>query len=174
VTPSTLTAEERADELALFTILTALPVDDPLRQQLVSQKDIILADTYSAFLRTDRDTVTIESASAAYVRCDQPGHFADACPHLEAIKQLISQRSGGGNGNSNSNGNGNYRGGRHRGRGRNGANAADANAPGSSSNGSSSSSNISPASTTQHRDMTNGRYSLKVFATQCMETKRRS
>jgi hypothetical protein len=115
MTPSTLTAEECADELALFTILTALPVDDPLCRQLVSQKDITLADTYSAFLHMDRDTVTIESANAAYVphchRCDQPSHFADACPHLEAIKQLISQRSSGGNGHSNSNGNGNYRGG---------------------------------------------------------------
>jgi transposase InsO family protein len=152
VTLSTLTTEERTDELALFTILTALPVDDPLRQQLVSQKDITLADTYSAFLCTDRDTVTIESANAAYVlrchRCDQPGHFADACPHLEAIKQLISQCSGGSNGHSNSNGNRNYRGGRHRGRGRNGANAANANTPGSSSSGSSSNNNISPASTT--------------------------
>jgi hypothetical protein len=156
VTPSTLAAEERADELALFTILNALPVDDPLRRQLVSQRGVSLADAYSAFLRTDRDIATIESASAAYVlrchRCDQPGHFADACPHLEAIKQLISQRSGGGN----SSGNGNYSSGRHRGKGRNGANSANSNATGSSntnttgsgSNGNSSSSNISPASTT--------------------------
>jgi hypothetical protein len=97
VTPASLTPEERADELALFIILNALSVDNPLRRQLVSQKDVTLTDAYSAFLCTDRDAVTIESASAAYVprclRCDRTGHFADACPHLEAIKQLINQRS---------------------------------------------------------------------------------
>jgi hypothetical protein len=146
VTPSTLTSEECADELALFTILTALPVDDPLRWQLVSQKDITLADAYSTFLRMDRDTVMIESASAAYVpcchRCDQPGHFADACPHLEAIKQLISQC-----GNASSS---NYRGSRHRGRGHNGTNTANASATGtgSGSNGNSS-SNTAPTSPAQ-------------------------
>jgi len=56
VTPQALTAEQRSEELTLFTILNALPADDHLRNQLISQKDVSLSNTFHSFLRTDKDT----------------------------------------------------------------------------------------------------------------------
>ena len=69
VTPSDLTAAQRSEELGLFTIINALNIEDLLRRQLISQKDVSLADAYSTFLRTDRGEAirseAIESAHAA-------------------------------------------------------------------------------------------------------------
>ena len=42
ITPATQTKEQRSNEIALFSLLSALPVDDPLRRQLVAQKDVTL------------------------------------------------------------------------------------------------------------------------------------
>ena len=56
ITPATQTKEQRSDEIALCSLLSSLPMDDPLRRQLVAQKDVTLDDAYSSFLRTDKDT----------------------------------------------------------------------------------------------------------------------
>ena len=42
VTPVNQTAEERSNEITLFSLLMALPAEDPLRRQLVSQKSVTL------------------------------------------------------------------------------------------------------------------------------------
>lgn len=52
VKPPSLTPEQLLDELLLFTLLTGLPSDDPLRP-LISQANVNLDDLYAAFLRTD-------------------------------------------------------------------------------------------------------------------------
>ena len=106
VTPRALTAEQRSEELTLFTILNALPADDRLRNQLISQKDVSLSDAFHSFLRTDKDTAlkgaTKELAHAAFGRncflCKSPNHFEKDCPHRDAITNLISRRNGGGDG----------------------------------------------------------------------------
>jgi hypothetical protein len=102
VTPADLTTAQRSEELGLFTIINALDIDDPLRRQLISQKDITLADAYSSFMRTDRGdalkTEAIESAHAALgscFLCQSPEHFARDCPHREAIKNLVTNRNNG-------------------------------------------------------------------------------
>ena len=164
ITPTSQSVQEHSDEIALFTLLSAIRPDDPLHRQLVSQKGITLDDAYSAFLRIDRDVAVaseIESASAAFIprchRCDLPGHYARDCPHFDAISRLVGQRVGAGtgagssnsgaSGNNGSNGNnghnshnGNNGSGRRRGRGR-GANAANANA-------TTTNDNTAPTSTT--------------------------
>ena len=145
IMPANQSQEEQFDEIALFTILSALQADNPLCRQLVSQKEVTLGNAYSALICTDRDAVVaseVESANVAFSlrchRCDQPGHYARDCPHFEAIARLIIQRvgasAGGSNGNNHSNNNnnnnnnyGNYGGSRRRGRGC-GSNTANANA----------------------------------------------
>jgi len=145
IMPANQSQEDRFDEIALFTILSTLHADDPLCRQLVSQKEVTLGDTYSAFICMDRDTAVaseIESASVAFSlqchRCDQPSHYAKDCPHFEAIARLVVQCVGASAGGSNSNSHGNnnynnnnnyvnYGGGCRRGRGCSG-NTANANA----------------------------------------------
>jgi len=160
ITPVNQSLEDHSNKIALITLLSALHTDDPLHHQLVSQKGITLDDTYSAFLRTDRDTVVaseIESASVAFSscchKCDQPSHYGRDCPHFNAIMWLIGQcigtstGTGGNNGGSNSgngsNGYGNNGGGWHRGRGH-GSNTANAN-----TTSTSSTANAMPTPTTQ-------------------------
>ena len=55
VTPPGLSFDERMDELLLFTALCGMRTDDPLRRQLVAQKNICLDDVMACFLRTDQD-----------------------------------------------------------------------------------------------------------------------
>src|SRR5260221_10924368 len=62
VTLKVLTAEQQTEELTLFTILNALPADDRLCNQLISQKDISLSNAYHSFLHTDRDAALKEAA----------------------------------------------------------------------------------------------------------------
>jgi len=98
VTPRALTAEQQSEELTLFTILNALPADDRLRNQLISQKDISLSDTFHSFLRTDKDAAlkgaTKELVHAALSRncflCKSPNHFEKECPHRDVVVNLIS------------------------------------------------------------------------------------
>jgi hypothetical protein len=160
IMPANQSMEDCSDEITLFTLLSMLPADNPLRCQLVSQKGVTLNDAYSTFLRTNRDTAVaskVESASAAFFphchRCEQPGHFARDCPHFEAITRLVGQcisvstGNGGNGGNSSSNNFGNNGGGRCRGRGC-GSNAANTNATSTSTTVSTTSTTM-PMSTTQ-------------------------
>jgi transposase InsO family protein len=154
VTPTTLTRQQQYDEIALFTTINALPADDCLHTQLVTQKDISLRDTYLAFLRTDRNaaaTAAIESANAAFAgqchKCEQPGHLAKDCPFAEQFRQVVARQA-----------NGNRGGGRGHGRGRGGANSANSanshasqsgNSNGNSNGGSNGTSAASPAPASQ-------------------------
>ncbi len=97
-TPTSLTPEQLRKQLLLFSILTGLPSDDPLRS-LIFQKNITLDDVRTVFLRTDtlaRMYAQIEPAKAVPVqrcyRCDHPGHKDKDCPHSEAIDRLIAHR----------------------------------------------------------------------------------
>src|SRR6267154_477063 len=101
VTPPGLTIDQRMDKLLLFTVLCGMRADDPLRRQLVSQKNICLDDVMASFIRTDQDTsitATLEATNAATaVRCficHLLGHIAKDCPHADAINSLVTQRAG--------------------------------------------------------------------------------
>ena len=106
VTPPGLSIDERMDELLLFTALCGMRTDDPLRRQLVSQKNICLDDVAACFLRTDQDasiSAKLESANAAAAVhcfiCRLLGHLAKDCPHADTIERLVSQRAGSSLGN---------------------------------------------------------------------------
>jgi hypothetical protein len=106
VTPSDLSPEKRSEELGLFIIISGLDVDDPLRRQLISQKDVALGDAYSSFLDTDRGEAikaeAIESANAAFGNgrflCRSSDHFAKECPHRDTISSPVARRNTGGDG----------------------------------------------------------------------------
>jgi hypothetical protein len=66
ITPKNQTAEECGQELTLFTILSGLEHDDPLRRSLTAQRSLVLDDAFSAFLRTDAGEQARESANAAF------------------------------------------------------------------------------------------------------------
>lgn len=98
VTPSSLTPEQLMDQLLLFTLLTGLRSDDPLRS-LIFQRDISLDHVRTVFLRTDtlaRMDAQNKSAKAVPVqrcyKCQEPGHIVKDCPHSEAIDRLIARR----------------------------------------------------------------------------------
>ena len=171
ITPTNQSCKDHSDEIAFFTLLSALHTEDPLCWHMVSQKGITNAN--SAFLHTDRDTTVaseIESASAAYFshchRCEQPGHYAETAPasrpscgslaSILAPVLVATAAAAAANGNSSNNKNNknnnknnknnnknnkNTGGGWQRGRGGNAANANTA--------GTSSTSNTKRASTTQ-------------------------
>ena len=123
VTPPDLTAAQCSEEFGLFMIINSLDSDDPLRRQLISQKDVTLNNTYLSFLCTDRGeaikTEAIELAHAALgtdcFLCQAPGHNARDCPHHEAVVSLIHHhnhkgKGKRGRGRSNGNWNGNWNG----------------------------------------------------------------
>ena len=63
---------KRSEELGLFTIINGLDVGDLLHRQLISRKDVALADACSSFLRTDRGEA-IKTEAIESSRC---GHFS--------------------------------------------------------------------------------------------------
>ena len=98
VTPTSLTPEQLFEQLLLFSILTGLPSDDPLRS-LIFRMDITLDHVRTVFLQTDtfaRLDAQIESAKAVPVqhcyKCQEHGHTVKDCPHSEAIDRLIAHR----------------------------------------------------------------------------------
>jgi hypothetical protein len=100
ITPKDQTAEQRGQELTLFTVRSGLLHDGPLRRSLTAQRSLTLDDAFSAFLRTDAgDQAHAESANAASsggrcVLCNSPEHLARDCHHREAINQLVARRNG--------------------------------------------------------------------------------
>ena len=99
ITPRALTGPEVINEIYLFAQVAGLRPDIPLRHYLISRPIPSEAELYAAFLRvaTDKKTAAqIETANAAYSpnchRCLQPGHFAKACPHAEALNKVVSNR----------------------------------------------------------------------------------
>ena len=104
VTPARMTHDEKMNEIVLFAAMCGLPTDDPMRRQLVAQKNVSLADAKSAFLRVDQDSkvvAAVESANAAAsglcFTCQLPGHLSKDCPHRDAIKNLVARHAGTGN-----------------------------------------------------------------------------
>lgn len=98
VTPTNLFGLQLISELLRFTQISGLPSDDPLRRQLISQRNITYDDVYATFLHTDTDAKTAteaESVNAAFIvrcyRCLQVGHIKKGCPHSGAIDRVISQ-----------------------------------------------------------------------------------
>jgi hypothetical protein len=88
-TPAFLTPEQLLDQLLLFTMLNALPRDDPLRS-LIYQSNINLEDVKTAFLQADtfaRVAAKIGSTNAASVH---PGHLVKDSPQLETSDRLIA------------------------------------------------------------------------------------
>ena len=73
ITPTTLSSSQLISELLRFAHISGLPSDDPLRRQLVSQRNVTLDDVYAAFQHTDTDAkaaTEVESANAAFIlRC---------------------------------------------------------------------------------------------------------
>jgi uncharacterized protein YidB (DUF937 family) len=108
ITPTGQSAEERAEELKLFTLLSNLPHDDSLRLSLTTQRDLTLADAASAMFRLDTSKKLavsgVEQAHAAFGgncwTCGDKDHVACECPHREAVQQLVARRRNAGNGNS--------------------------------------------------------------------------
>jgi hypothetical protein len=146
VTPAHFTPAQRSEELRLFTIINGLDVDDPLRRQLILQKDVALGDAYSSFLHADRGeaikTEAIESAHAALGRncflCRSTDHFAKDCPHRDAIASLVARRNGSSDGRR--------RRGRRRGNGSGGNTHANAASSGTTTNTCFSSKRSTPLS----------------------------
>jgi len=102
VTPSDLTPAKCSEEL---DFISGLAVDDPMHRQLISQKDVALADAYSSFLCTDRgEPIKTESAHVALGSncslCRSLDHIVEKCPHRDAITSLVARRNGGGDGKS--------------------------------------------------------------------------
>ena len=98
-TPGNLTVCQVLEEIYLFAQISGLRPDDPLRHYYISQPIPSAAELYAAFLRVSMHKKTaaqIKTANAAYShnchRCLQPGHFAKACPHAEALDKLVTQR----------------------------------------------------------------------------------
>jgi transposase InsO family protein len=112
ITPKNQTAEERGQELTLFTILSGLPHDDSLHRSLIAQRSLTLGDAFSAFLHTDAgDQAYTESANVASSSnqchlCSLAEHFACDCHHRKAINQLVAQQNSNSTGNGNSTGSG--------------------------------------------------------------------
>src|SRR5882757_2254197 len=104
VIPPGLSIGQRMDKLLLFTALCGMRANDPLRRQLVSQKNICLDNVMASFLRTDQDasiTATLKAANAATALrcfiCRLLGHMAKdrrTRPHADAINNLVTQRAG--------------------------------------------------------------------------------
>src|SRR5258706_233751 len=99
VTPTNLTGLQLIAELLRFAQISGLPTNDPLRRQLVSQRNVTYDDVYAAFLHTDTDAkaaAEVESANAAFIlrcyRCLQAGHIGKDCPHGEVIDRAVAQR----------------------------------------------------------------------------------
>jgi hypothetical protein len=107
ITPAGQLAEERAEELKLFTLLSNLPHDNSLRLSLTTQRDLTLADAASAMLRLDTSkklaVSRVEQAHAAFGSncwtCGKKDHVARECPHREAVQQLVARQWNAGNGN---------------------------------------------------------------------------
>ena len=137
ITPAGQSTEERGKELILFTLLSTLPHDDPLRTSLIVQKDLTLADTAVALLCFDTGRKLAKSSleqahgalGSSCWACGDKEHIQRNCPHQEVFQQFITKRKGAGNGSS-----GRYR----RGKGRNDAkakaNATDAAATNANTN----------------------------------------
>ena len=84
------------DEIQLY----GMRGEDPLRRQLISQRDISFPEVERAFLRIDQGrkvSAAVESANLAavgcYYICRLVGHMAMDCPHTAAIDRLVSDRS---------------------------------------------------------------------------------
>jgi hypothetical protein len=108
VTPASLSAEERMDELVLFAALSRMRPNDPLHQSLLTHRNLSLTDLSAIFLRTDQNSALSAAFESANVTstsrcftCRLVGHQAKDCPHADAISRLIAQRTnnngGGGN-----------------------------------------------------------------------------
>ena len=87
--------------LELQAALCGTRTNDPLRRQLVAQKNICLDDVRASFLRTNQNAsipAALESANAATsipcFICRLLGHIAKNCPHADAINNLVTQRAG--------------------------------------------------------------------------------
>src|SRR5258706_8976 len=82
-----------------FAQISGSPTDDPLRRQLVSQRNVTYNDVYAAFLHTDTDAkaaAEVKSANAAFIlrcyRCLQASHIGKDCPHGKVIDRAVAQR----------------------------------------------------------------------------------
>jgi len=133
---SNLTPQQRSDELLRAT-LHGLPPDDPLRHQLAPHSNLTLKDIYSAFERIDQAS---NSALKTCRRCDQPDHTAKNCPHLEAIRQVVNQRTGHGN-----------KGGKPKGKSKGNGTSSSSSNPSSSSHPSSTQRSMEWSLTLDHR-----------------------
>ncbi len=98
VTPTNLTGLQLITELLCFTQISGLPSNDPLRHQLVSQRNVTYDDMYATFLHTDTDVKTaakVKSANTAFIlhcyRCLQVSHMGKDCPHGKVIDHAIAQ-----------------------------------------------------------------------------------
>jgi hypothetical protein len=114
-------AYARVDRVTLADLSTEERMDapsetrhnDPIRQSLLTHRNISLTDLSSIFLRTDQDSVlstVIESDNATSTSrcftCRLVGHQAKGCPHADASSRLVVKRANN-NGNGGNNGGGN-------------------------------------------------------------------